>query len=134
MRIAEAQLVRAIGELSHTKSMGTIELSKTVKKFLIRRRLTKRTRKILRALELYEDEEKGKVVVQATTARPLSPETKRVVEEKVVTLFGKGKEKTQVVFHEDKTIIGGVRLETRDSRYDFSLNRSLDELRKSLSK
>lgn len=134
MRIAEAQLVRAIGELSHTKSMGTAELSKAVKKFLIRRRLTKRTGKILRALELYEDEEKGQVVVQATTAHPLSPEAKRAVEEKVATLFGKEREKTQVVFHEDKAIIGGVKLETRDSRYDFSLGRSLDELRKSLSK
>lgn len=134
MRIAEVQLARAIHELSLSKNLGGSELGKAVRSFLIRRRLTKRTGKILRALELYEEEESGKVTVHATTAHTLTPQAKHVIEEKVETLLGKESNKTRVIFHEDKKVLGGVKLETGNSRYDFSLSRSLDELRKSLSK
>ena len=101
---------------------------------MIRRRLTKRTGKILRALELYEEEESGQVTVHATTAHTLTPQAKQAIEEKVETLLGKEGNKTRVIFHEDRKVLGGVKLETKNSRYDFSLKRSLDELRKSLSK
>ncbi len=134
MRIAEAQLVRAIHELSLEKGLGAGELGKALKNFLIRKRLTKRAGKVLRMLESYEDEQEGRVTVQATTAYVPTIETKHAIEKQVSALFGKEGEKAKIVFHEDREILGGVRLETGNSRYDFSLSRLLNELRKSFSK
>lgn len=134
MRIAEAQLVRAIGELSQEKKIGEQTLLQSVKQFLMRKRLTKRIGKVVRALEAYEAETDHVVQVQATTAHALSHEAKKNIEVKAEELFGGKEKKTKVTFHEDKALIGGVRLETTNTRYDFSLSRTLLDLRKSFVK
>ncbi len=133
MRIAETQLVRAVGELDTAGVMSPHDLAQAVKQFLMRKRLLKRTGKIVRALERYEEEAQGVVRVQATTAHPLSRETAEFIQKKAETLLAPGKEKVTLSYHEDKMLLGGVRLETADTRYDFSLQRALQELRKSLS-
>ncbi len=134
MRIAEAQLVRAVGELEKAGTMSSRDLSQVVKQFLVRKRLLKRTGKIVRALERYEEETTGVVTVKATTAHPLSPATEELIKKKAETLLAPGKEKIKISFHEDRALLGGVRLETTDTRYDFSLKRAFKELRKSLCK
>lgn len=134
MRIAETQLVRAIHELAATKAAHVPELSQAVKRFLSRHRLTKRTGKLLRLLEAYEEDVAQTVTVQAKVAHQTSPALQQVIKQKAEVLFGTGEKKTNVTFHTDPTLLGGVRLETRDSAYDFSLKRSLKEIRKSFAK
>lgn len=131
--MAEAQLVRAITELSTEKQWGEKALVQVVKQFLMHTHLKKRTGKIVRALERYEEKQSGRVTVHVTSARPLSESLKGIIEKKTEKLFGPGKEKTKVKFHEDSELLGGVRLETMDTQYDFSLKRALNQLGKSLA-
>lgn len=132
--MAETQLVRAIGELSTEKQLHGKDLAKAVKSFLVRKRLTKRVGKIVRALATYEANVAQLIPVQATTAHHPTRGLQETIEAKAQELFGGKGEKTKVTFQEDKTLLGGVRLETRDTRYDFSLSRTLLDVRKSLVK
>lgn len=134
MRIAEAQLARAIHELAISKTLSLPVLSQSVRQFLWRKRLTKRMGKFLRVLEAYEEEMAQLVTVKASTAHKLTAEAQHVIQQKAASLFGSETKTTHVTFHTDPTLLGGVRLETRDRCYDFSLKRSLDEVRKSFSK
>ncbi len=134
MRIAEAQLVRAIYELAEAKTLSEKELSLAVKSFLARKRLAKRTGKVLRALEAEREERNNLVMVHATMAHALSREAEESIQAKAEELFGKEGRKTITTFHESPKLLGGVRLETQNTRYDFSLTRTLVELHKSFAK
>ena len=133
MRIAEAQFVRAVSELEEAQVLSPRQLAQAVKQFLARKRLLRRSGKIMRALEQYEEGQSGVVTVQVTSHQALSESTKEVVRKKAEALFAPGKDQVKLVFHEDPKLLGGVRLETLNTRYDFSLTRTLQELRKSLS-
>ncbi|TXG77279.1 hypothetical protein E6Q11_02990 [Candidatus Dojkabacteria bacterium] len=133
MRIAETQLVRAVAELRE-KGQTSSELSRALMLFLQRKRLMKHAAKILRSLEEYTAQQAGLVRVEATSARPLSEAVKHQVQKKAEELFGGKDTKTAVHFREDPQLLGGVKLETNTTRYDFSLGRTLLDLHKSLVK
>lgn len=133
MRIAETQLVRAVEQLRE-EGMTPHELSRALMRFLQRKHLMKRSTKILRSLETYTLEQAGRVMVDATIAHAPSDTIKQQVEEKAEALFGGKGKKVKVTFHQNPQLIGGVRLETTTTRYDFSLRRTIIDLHKSLVK
>ncbi len=133
MRIADTQLALALSELMGDKAFPVERLGQALRQFLVRKRLTKRTGKILRALEMETNRHASVVLVQATLAHRPTVALKETIKKKATELFGDNHTQTQVSFREDLSLLGGVRLETGSVRYDFSLHRSLTELRKSLS-
>lgn len=132
MRMAEAQLVRAAGELAKEGKLSGAELVRSVTNFLKRKRLTRRVGKITRALDQYIEEESNTVNGIVTSARALSDVERRAVESEAATLLGKQEKKVTLEFREDSSLIGGIRIETADTRYDRSVSRALRELHKSL--
>ncbi len=132
MRIAEAQLVRAAGELHKAGVVAGVDLASAFGQFLRRKRLGRRSGKILRALDAYVESESGVIAVLATSARPLSPAEQKQVETSAASLLGKPGRQVAIEFCEDPSVIGGLRLETSDVRYDSTIARGLRELHKSL--
>lgn len=132
MRIAEAQLVRAAGELQKEGVVAGPGLARAFGRFLRRKRLGRRAGKILRALDAYIEAESGVIAVTATSARPLSLDERKQIENSAAALLGKAGSQVAIEFREDPTVIGGLRLETSDMRYDSTVARGLRELRTSL--
>ncbi|MFZ1655021.1 MAG: F0F1 ATP synthase subunit delta [Candidatus Moraniibacteriota bacterium] len=132
MRIVDAQLARAVGELHAEGQLNENELISAFVQFLRRKRLTRRTGKISRALEAYVTTVSGTERVIATTSRPLDPTWQGHITAAAARLLGKPDEKVALEFREDATLIGGLRLETVDTRYDCSVARALRELHKLL--
>ncbi len=132
MRIAEAQLVRAAGELAKEGKIGGADLIRSVTSFLKRKRLTRRIGKIERALDQYIEQESNTVKATVITARTLSEAERTTVALEAATLLGKQEKKITLDFREDPSLIGGIRIETADTRYDRSVSRALRELHKSL--
>ncbi len=132
MRIAEAQLVRAAGELQKEGVVTGTNLASALARFLRRRRLSRRAGKVLRALEAYAEAESGVIGVVATTARSLSESERKEVEASAAALLGRAGRQVVIEFREDPAVIGGLRLETSDTRYDSTVARALRELRTSL--
>lgn len=132
MRIAEAQLVRAAGELQKEGVVAGLSLASAFGRFLRRKRLGRRAGKILRALDAYVESESGIIAVTATSARPLSLAERKQVEASAAALLGKAGHQVAIEFREDPTVIGGLRLETSDTRYDSTVARGLRELHTSL--
>lgn len=133
MRIAEAQLVRAAGELQKEGVVAGPGLASAFGRFLRRKRLGRRAGKILRALDVYVESVSGVIAVTATSARPLSLEERKQIEASAAVLLGKDGQKVRIEFCEDPAVIGGLRLETRDTRYDSTVARGLRELHTSLT-
>lgn len=133
MRIAEAQLVRAAGELQKEGVVAGAGLADAFGRFLRRKRLGRRAGKILRALDAYVEIESGVIAVTATSARPLSPAERTRVETSAAALLGQAGRQVAIEFREDPSVIGGVRLETSDTRYDSTVARGLRELHTSLT-
>ena len=132
MGIAEAQLVRAVGELQKEGKFSDKELRAALGKFIRRRRLSRRTGKISRALDAYTEAESGVLSVVATSAHPLTETEQKFVILKAAGLLGKPGSEVNVIFSEDPALVGGIRLETTDTRYDATITRAIKELRKSL--
>lgn len=132
MRIAEAQLVRAAGELQKEGVVVGADLALAFGRFLRRKRLGRRAGKILRALDSYVEGASGIMAVTVTSARPLSDAERNQIEVSAAKLLGKDGCRVVIEFREDPTVIGGIRLETSDTRYDSTVARGLRELHTSL--
>lgn len=133
MRIAEAQLVRAAGELQKEGVVTGAGLASAFGRFLRRKRLGRRAGKVLRALDAYVESESGVIAVRVTTARSLSEAQRKQIEVSATGLLGKPGRQVAIEFHEDPAVIGGFRLETNDTRYDCTVARGLRELHTSLT-
>lgn len=133
MRIAEAQLVRAAGELQKEGVVSGPALAGAFGRFLRRKRLVRRSGRIVRALDAYAETESGIVAVTATSARPLSESEQKRVETTAAELLGKSGQRVAIEFREDSAVIGGLRLETSDTRYDSTIARGLRKLHTSLT-
>lgn len=132
MRIAEAQLVRAAGELQEEGIVAGAALASAFGRFIRRKRLGRRARKIIRALDAYVEAELGIIAVAVTSARPLADVERKRVAASAATLLGQAGRKVVLEFREDPAVIGGLRLETSDTRYDSTVARGLRELKMSL--
>ncbi len=132
MRIAEAQLVRAAGELAKEGTLKGSEIARSIMRLLRRKRMSRRLGKVERALGLYSEEESRTLSVLVTSARTLEAAVRAEIENQATTLLGKSDWKATLEFREDPKLIGGIRIETADMRYDQSVSRALGELHKSL--
>jgi len=132
MRIAEAQLVRAAGELQKEGVIAGTDLARAFACFLHQKRLSRRAGKILRALDQYVEKESGVVAATATSARALSDSERQRVVATAAELLGNPGRQVAIEFCEDPGVIGGLRLETGDTRYDATVARAIRELRSSL--
>lgn len=132
MRIAEGALIRAVGELQKEGKLASAEIVSAFGKLIRRRKLIRRVSKIGRALDAYAEADSGIVSVVATTAHPLTDPNRKQVTEKAAELLGQSGRGVSIEFREDPALIGGIRLETADSRYDSTVARAIKELRKSL--
>lgn len=132
MRIAEAQLVRAVGELQKEGGVTDRDLADVFGRFLRLKRLGRRAGKILRALDAYVETESGILAITATSARPLSPTERQQVAASAAGLLGKTGCQVAIEFREEPVVIGGIRLETSGVRYDATIARSLQTLHTSL--
>lgn len=132
MRIAEAQLVRAAGELAREGSLKSGEIARSVIALLKRKRMGRRLGKVERALTQYGEQESKTLSVLVTSARALESAERVLVEKEAAALLGKSDWKAVLDFRVDPGLIGGIRIETSDTRYDHSVSRALRELHKSL--
>ena len=132
MRIAEAKLVQAVGELQQEGRVTGAALARAFGAFLRWKRLMHRGGKISRALAAYTQEQSGIIPVHVTSAHSLAPAEQARVKQDAARLLGKAGHTTAVEFRQDQALIGGLRLETSDARYDATIARGIKELRKSL--
>lgn len=132
MRIAEAQLAKAVSELQKEGQIAAGELVQAFAAFIRRRKLARRAGKISRALDAQAEVESGTVRVVVTSARSLSAVERKRINTAASDLLGKSGRQAVIEFREDATVIGGVRLETSDSQYDATVARAVRELHKSL--
>lgn len=132
MRIPEAQLAKAVGELQKEGGIPARDLAQAFGSFLRRKRFARRAGKIARALDAYVENESKVVRASVTSARPLSPLERVQIEAAAATLLGKPNQAVALEFYEDPSVIGGIRLETADTRYDSTVARAVRELHKSL--
>jgi F0F1-type ATP synthase delta subunit len=132
MRIAEAQLARAVYELAKEDKIRREAVILATLGLLRRRKFARRTGKLVRALEEYVERETRSISVTITTAFAADAARRTVLEKLAERLFRREGERLALSFAEDRTAIGGPRLESRDVRYDFSLARTLSRLRKTL--
>ncbi len=132
MRIVDAQLARAVGELHTSGQLKGSDLAAALAQFLRRHRLGRRAGKISRTLEAHVAAMSGNLSIKATTAHPLDALWRKRVTEEAARLLGKSGQGVAIEFHENPALIGGLRLETGDTRYVGSVSRALRELHKSL--
>lgn len=132
MRIVDAQLARAVGELNTEHQLSGNELSLVLAQFLRRHRLIRRVSKIHRAIEKYVDAVSGTQSATAFTARSLDDSSQKRIHQVAARLLGKPGREVSLEFREKPALIGGFQLETDDERYDGSVSRVLKELHKSL--
>ncbi|MFZ1627001.1 MAG: F0F1 ATP synthase subunit delta [Candidatus Moraniibacteriota bacterium] len=132
MRIAEAQLVRAAGELAKEGSLKGSEIARSVIELLRRKRMSRRLGKVERSLSLYVEQESRTLSVLVTSARVLEAAERSEIEKQATAFLGKSDWKAALEFREDSSLIGGIRIETADTCYDQSVSRALRELHKSL--
>lgn len=130
MRYSETNVARAVADLLSEKSLSEAQAIRGLISFLRKRRWLGRSEKILAALNRHLSAEVGRMTISATTARPLSATLTRDLQTRAAILFP-GKT-LDFIFREDRSLIGGFRLETEDARYDASLARSLRQLAQSL--
>lgn len=132
MRIAEAQLVRAAAELAKEGELEGKAIADSVIRILKRRRMARRVGKVERALAAYTEAESKTLSVIVTSARPLELAEQGEIEKRATALLGKSDWQAALEFRVDQSLIGGIRIETADTRYDQSVSRALRELHKSL--
>lgn len=132
MRIAEAQLVRAAAELAKEGKLESKAIAESVVRILKRRRMARRIGKVERALAAYTEAESKTLSVIVTSARALESAERGEIEKRATALLGKSDWQAALEFRVDQSLIGGIRIETADTRYDQSVSRALRELHKSL--
>ncbi|MEP7162320.1 MAG: F0F1 ATP synthase subunit delta [Candidatus Moraniibacteriota bacterium] len=130
MRISERQLAEAVAELLQEKKETKELVFQNLIAFLRRKRLLRRTGKIVESLEKYLNEKEGRLPVIVTTATALSSAEQNKVEKEARMLFP-GK-KLMLTFREKAALLGGIRIETENTRYDATLSRSLEKLAQTL--
>lgn len=132
MRFVPTKIAEALLELEAEHTLSTRDTRASLMAWLRRKRLLRALPQVVVALEQLTEKRDRTIWVTATVAHTPESNLKHRIESEVQQLFGKGDVKTQVAFTEDSTLIGGVRLSTNDTQYDFSLRRRLQALRSQL--
>lgn len=108
------------------------ELAKNLVAFLRRKRSLGLLASVESSLERLLNEREGKKKVTIVSAQQLDGAMRSALVEKAQQFFGQDGKKVESIFQEDPQLIGGVRMFTEDTQYDFSLSRVLKELKRQL--
>lgn len=116
------ELVTAIYQLLQT-SANSKQLAQDIAAYLQDQRGTKEVGAILRELESLRLNRDGILEITATSARPLSPESKIAIK----ALF----DAKQIILHEqqDPSLLGGVKVRAHDRQVDYSVRTRLQRLK-----
>lgn len=131
MRLLPKKIASAVLSLEQGGAEAS-ELAKNLVAFLRRKRSLRLLTSVERSLEKLVDEREGRTKVVVVAAQPLDGTMQNLLKEKVQQLFGQDGKKVESIFQEDQKLIGGVRIFTEDTQYDFSLSRVLKELKRQL--
>jgi len=133
MKITAKQYARGLQEATADKTEAEAKI--VIAKFLtilIGRGKVKLVPSIIKELEVLGRTERGEVLAELISARELSAESKKLLESYVKKQSGSDK----VVWQEaiDEKLIGGGVIKFQDRIIDFSCQRVLTEIKKSLIK
>ncbi len=130
MRPTVSQYAQALDELSSAALSEADALGKNFVNFLKRRGETDKIGAVLASLERLEQERRGEVAVSVHSAHALNQEMEAVVLKKIATLFP-GK-KAILSYEVDPTVIGGIRLRSKELLYDATIAQELLSLKKAI--
>lgn len=131
MRLLPNKIASAVLSLEQGGAEAS-ELAKNLVAFLRRKRSLGLLTSVERSLEKLVDEREGRTKVVVVVAQSLDETMQNLLKEKVQQLFGQDGKKVESIFQEDPKLIGGVKIFTEDTQYDFSLGRVLKELKRQL--
>ena len=130
-KITTKNVALAIYAASKNKSGAELtHVLESAMDFLKKKNLLSKAPEILKQLEFISDTEQGVIRAKVLSKKPL---TKAATEQLESLLKKRHKAKSSVLeWQEDKTLIGGMRIETADEIMDLSLKNKVDQLQKYL--
>lgn len=131
MRLLPNKIASAVLSLEQG-GVEASELAKNLVAFLRRKRSLGLLTSVESSLEKLLDEREGRKRVTVVSAQQLDGAMRSALAEKAQQLFGHDGKKVESLFQEDPKLIGGVKMFTEDTQYDFSLTRILKELKRQL--
>jgi F0F1-type ATP synthase delta subunit len=131
MRLLPNKIASAVLSLEQG-GVEASELAKNLVAFLRRKRSLGLLTSVESSLEKLLDEREGRKRVTVVSAQQLDGAMRSALAEKAQQLFGYDGKKVESLFQEDPKLIGGVKMFTEDTQYDFSLTRILKELKRQL--
>lgn len=133
VKISTKNVAEAI--YASAKNKGGTELSSVLRnavEFIAKKNLLSKTPEILRYIEHVSDFETNTLLAKVLSKTPL---TKKLSDQVENLLKKRYKTKTPMLeWQEDKSLIGGVRIETEDEIIDLSLKNKVEQLQNYLLK
>lgn len=126
--IPEAQKLKLLDAMSERSGM-----SRPVRNFvalLTHHQRLHELREIIAAYATLADEESGIAEAEITTARPLDPDNRRLLEQQVARLAGD--QRVHATYREDASLLGGAVVKIGSTIYDGSVRAQLELLRQRL--
>lgn len=126
--IPEAQKLKLLDAMSERSGM-----SRPVRNFvalLTHHQRLHELREIIAAYATLADEESGIAEAEITTARPLDPDNRRLLEQQVARLAGD--QRVHATYREDASLLGGAVVKIGSTIYDGSVRAQLEQLRQRL--
>jgi F-type H+-transporting ATPase subunit delta len=119
----------AVALYETTKDLGGSRLEKAISEFaqlVVKKGSAKQLNKIIDEYIKYTKKLEGIIDIEITSARPLSEKLVHAIKNS----FGKKVETTEKV---DESLIGGIRVKTKDTVFDGSLKKQLQILKQTIN-
>lgn len=130
-KISTKNIIEAIEEETRGKSGNDLHASlKNIVKFLQNRKLLSKSKEILEALERKIDAKEGIVKIKVKTAKLISESRRKEIEHEIRERY-KAKH-IQGIYLEDKSLLGGMRIEVGEEVIDTTYRNKLNQLEKHL--
>lgn len=127
--IPEAQKLKVLDALA-----PRLGLSRPIRNFiavLTHHQRLHELRDMITAYASIADEDSGIAEVEITTARPLDPDNRRLLEQQVARLAGEPR--IQATYREDPSLLGGAVVKLGSTVYDGSVRGQLEQMRQRLA-
>ncbi len=127
--IPEAQKLKVLDALA-----PRLGLSRPIRNFIALLTHHQRLHEIRNMIGAYAniaDEDSGIAEVEITTARPLDPDNRRLLEQQVARLAGEPR--IQATYREDPSLLGGAVVKLGSTVYDGSVRGQLEQMRQRLA-
>jgi len=132
-KISTKNIIEAIDK--ETSGKSGVELNSSIKKivsFLHKRRLLGRSKEILEELEKYIDKREGVLRMKVSSADTFPNAKKSDLESKMKDKYKA--QKIESTYLEDKSLLGGVKIEIGEDVLDMTYRNKLNQLEKHLIK